>query len=212
MITLTVKNSARQLIDIHRDFVAAFKKLRRLKRWKHHIRGGIVSFELTLPPSGEWHYHAHIFAFKKSGQRYEQADLCADWEKSNNGAGRVTDIRRIDLEGGFREVVKYSFKPLDLMKNRFDAPRLRQFYELSKRSRLSQSFGEFYGFDFNDDSDKSDIDESDAPRCCQKCGEPVYMAILTRRELVDLRRAEHHEALLSRVYVKSRDAVFKSSG
>jgi hypothetical protein len=212
LITLTVKNSARQLVDIHRDFKSAFKKLRRLKRWKHHIRGGIASFELTVSASGEWHYHAHIFAFRKSRERYEQADLCADWEKSNSGAGSVVDIRAIkSLESGFREVVKYTFKPLDLMKNKFDAAKLLQFYELSKRSRLAESFGDFYGFNVDRDTEQSEP-ESEIDSFCPKCGDLLRFEFMTRRELVDLRSREHRETLINSVRGAPIAAVFKFTG
>jgi hypothetical protein len=212
LITLTVKNSSANLLDIHRDFKSAFKKLRRLKRWKHHIRGGIASFELTVSASGEWHYHAHIFAFRKSRERYEQADLCADWEKSNSGAGSVVDIRAIrSLESGFREVVKYTFKPLDLMKNKFDAAKLLQFYELSKRSRLAESFGDFYGFNVDRDTEQGEP-ETETDSFCPKCGDLLRFEFMTRRELVDLRSREHRETLINSVRGAPLAALFKFSG
>jgi hypothetical protein len=212
LITLTVKNSSVNLLDIHRSFKSAFKKLRRLKRWKQHIRGGIASFELTVSASGEWHYHAHIFAFRKSRERYEQADLCADWEKSNSGAGSVVDIRAIrSLESGFREVVKYTFKPLDLMKNKFDAAKLLQFYELSKRSRLAESFGEFYGFDVDRDNER-DKPKTETDSFCPKCGDLLRFEFVTRRELVNMRSREHRETLVNSVRGAPLAAVFKFSG
>jgi hypothetical protein len=213
LITLTVKNSRRQLIDIHRDFKSAFKKLRRLKRWKHHIRGGIVSFELTVSASGEWHYHAHIFAFRKSCDKYEQADLCDDWEKSNSGAGKIAYIQAVKngLESGFREVVKYPFKPIDLMKNKFDAAKLLQFYELSKRSRLAESFGEFYGFDVDRDTEQGEP-ETETDSFCPKCGDLLRFEFMTRRELVDLRSREHRETLINSVRGAPLAALFKFSG
>jgi hypothetical protein len=212
-ITLTVKNSSRPLADIHRDFRTAFKKLIRLKRWKHHIRGGIISFELTVSALGEWHYHAHIFAFRKSRERYEQPDLCADWEQSNSGAGNIAWIEAIKngLESGFREVVKYTFKPVDLMKNQFDAAKLRQFYELSKRSRLASSFGEFYGFNFDRDTEP-DEPQIETDGLCPKCGDLLRFEFMTRRELIDLRSREHRETLINSIRGAPIAAVFKFTG
>lgn len=180
MITLTVSNSSDNLLDIHREFKESFRRLRQKVNWKHHIRGGIASFELTVDKSGKWHYHAHLLCLRKSFDRYEQADLSEDWRKATRGAGFIVDIRQVhDLTEGFSEILKYSFKPLDLTKSRFNAERLRQFYELAKRSRLAETFGELYGLETSDEETEIEPElEIGSP--CPACQKPLEFVFVSR--------------------------------
>src|SRR6185369_4075795 len=58
LITLTFGRSQLPLLDQDKQFKAAFRRLRRLKRWKDHIDGAVCGYEFTLTADG-WHYHAH---------------------------------------------------------------------------------------------------------------------------------------------------------
>jgi hypothetical protein len=187
LITLSVKNSSDNLLEIHRLFKKSFRKLRQKKNWKTKMRGGIASFELTIDKNDLFHYHAHILAQRKSFDRYEQSDLSDDWNKATGGKGFIVDIRQIDLKDGFREVLKYSFKPLDLEKNRFDSDKLRQFNELSKRARLAESFGEFYGLEVEETAENEHQPEQlEAGSPCPTCAEPLEFVLLTRNELTSV--------------------------
>jgi hypothetical protein len=188
LITLTLKNTSDNLLEIHRFFKKSFRKLRQKKNWKTKMRGGIVSFELTIDKNGLSHYHAHILAQRKSFDRYEQSDLSDDWNKVTDGKGFIVDIRQVsDLKDGFREVLKYSFKPLDLEKNRFDSDKLRQFNELSKRARLAESFGEFYGLEVEEIAENEHQPEQlEAGSPCPTCAEPLHFVLLTRNELTSV--------------------------
>jgi hypothetical protein len=111
--------------------------------------------------------------------------LSDDWRKATGGRGFIVDIRQVrDLKEGFREVLKYSFKPLDIEKNRFDADKLRQFYELSRRGRLAESFGEFYGFEVAGNDENEPLTEHlEVGSPCPRCREPLEFVFHTRREL-----------------------------
>jgi hypothetical protein len=183
LVTLTLKNSKENLLDIHSFIKKSFRKLRRMKRWQAHIRGGIASFELTISESGDFNYHIHVLALRKSFARYEQADLTEDWRRATSGKGFIVDIRAVrELQSGFREVLKYQFKPLDVEKNRFDANKLKQFYELCRRKRLAESFGSFFGFDFEDESEfEGETLEAGDP--CPKCFQPLEFLLMKRADL-----------------------------
>jgi hypothetical protein len=183
LVTLTLKNSKDSLLDIHSFIKKSFRKLRQMKRWRSHIRGGIASFELTISESGEWHYHIHILALRASFARYEQADLTEDWRRATSGKGFIVDIRAVrELQSGFREVLKYQFKPLDVEKNRFDADKLKQFVDLCRRKRLAESFGSFFGFDFIDDSE-FEGETLEAGSSCPKCNLPLEFLLMKRADL-----------------------------
>jgi hypothetical protein len=187
LITLTLENSSDNLLEIHRFIKKSFRKLRQKKNWKTKMRGGIASFELTIDKAGQWHYHCHILAQRKSFDRYEQSDLSDDWNKATCGKGFIADIRQVDLKDGFREVLKYSFKPLDVEKNRFDSDKLRQFNELSKRARLAESFGEFYGLEVEEDAENEHQPEQlEVGSPCPDCSEPLHFVLLTRNELISV--------------------------
>lgn len=184
LITLTLKNSSDNLLQIHRFFKKAFRKLRQTVRWKSKIRGGLASFEVTIDAEGNWHYHAHILALRKSFDRYEQSDLTEDWRRATNGRGFITDIRQIrDLKSGFKEVLKYSFKPLDIEKNRFDSEHLRQFYELCKSGRLSDPFGAFYGLKTDENGDSEPVEKLEIGSPCPKCQNPLDFVFYSRSEI-----------------------------
>lgn len=184
MITLTVTNTSDNLLKIHRNFKNSFRRLRQTINWKHHIRGGIASFELTVSKDTKWHYHCHILALRKSYERYEQEILSNDWKKASRGDGFIVDIRQIkDLNAGFAEVLKYSFKPLDLAKNRFSPERLKEFFELTRRSRLAESFGEFHGLNF-DETETETEPELELGSPCPICQKPLAFIALTRDELI----------------------------
>lgn len=189
LITLTLKNSSDNLLEIHRFFKKAFRRLRQMSNWKRKMRGGVSSFELTVDENGFWHYHAHILALRKSFERYEQTDLTDDWRRATKEKGFIVDIRQVhDLKNGFRECLKYSFKPLDVEKNRFDANKLRQFNELSKRGRLAESFGEFYGLELDEaaGSDEHLAEVLDVGDPCPICFESLHYSLLTRNELISV--------------------------
>ena len=188
LITLTLKNTSDNLLKIHQFFKKSFRKLRQTVGWKSKIRGGVASFEVTVDKQGNWHYHCHILAFRSSAERYEQADLSNDWRRATAGKGFIVDIRQVrDLSAGFREVLKYSFKPLDLAKNRFDADKLQQFYALCLRGRLAESFGAFYGLEMPETDENEGIAERlEVGSPCPKCKKPLDFVFHTRNELESL--------------------------
>jgi hypothetical protein len=184
LVTLTIKDSKENLLDIHSFIKKSFRKLRQMKRWQSHIRGGIASFELTISENKEWHYHIHILALRKSFARYEQADLTEDWRRATSGKGFIVDIRAVrELQSGFREVLKYQFKPLDVEKNRFDADKLKQFVDLCRRKRLAESFGSFFGFDFEDEESEFESEILEAGSPCPKCFQPLEFLLMKRADL-----------------------------
>ena len=65
----------------------ALARLRRMKRWKALVAGGVMSIEVTRNRErGSWHVHAHVLA---DVHWYEQEDLLRDWRTALYGADVV---------------------------------------------------------------------------------------------------------------------------
>jgi hypothetical protein len=180
-ITLTAPNSFEHLATHHARFREWFRRLRRNARWAHRIRGGIISFEMTVNPNSGWHYHAHLLAFRKV--YYDQAELTEDWMSATNGEAFMVDIRETTVEEGLREVLKYIYKPADL--ERWTADQVREFMSM-KGARFSSVFGNLYGMKVEDDAEddaESGAEEYGEGDACPECGDPLFSVILTSEEL-----------------------------
>lgn len=136
LLTLTfrsIQNLTRKAIDFA---VACFAKLRRLKLWRDHVKGGMAGLEITWSPNG-WHPHFHALLDATWISRYE---ISRAWKKITGGAWLV-DIRRCDVHHGVREVAKYIAKGSTF----YASPtRLNQFMIATKGRRFFSTFGSFY--------------------------------------------------------------------
>lgn len=51
LITLTIRTDSNSLLIQDKHFKSAFRRLRRMKRWKDQIKGALCGYEFTLTPS-----------------------------------------------------------------------------------------------------------------------------------------------------------------
>lgn len=159
-ITLTRAN----LGTIGRDDILAlkraFKKLRRQAIWKHNVKGGIVSIELTNTGRG-WHPHMHILADvewlaiktprpRRWHSRTRKAELCRQasqelmeaWSACIGQMLSSIKVRRCDGETAVREVLKYAVKGSDLVES---LDPIGDAIRAISGGRLSTPFGTLYG-------------------------------------------------------------------
>ena len=180
LITLTVETYSHPLLVQDRLFKAAFRRLRRMKRWKDRISGALCSYEFTLTPKG-WHYHAHILAFRRAW--YDQAQLAEDWRRAMRTSTAIVDIRAIsNLADGLRSTLQYCFKPTEI--DNWTANEITQFEEM-RGVKLSDCFGALRGLRVMDNSEEDP--EAEHPLfvgCpCPECGAPLKRFKLSWRDL-----------------------------
>lgn len=159
-VTLTRSNVS----DLDRTDISslkkAFKQLRRQAIWKHNVKGGLVSLELTNTGKG-WHPHLHVLADcewlaidtprpKKYHSRatkkllFQQAaeELQQAWSACIGQLISSVKIRRCDGATAVREVLKYSVKGSDLADSPDPiGPAIRAITD----GRLCTPFGSMYG-------------------------------------------------------------------
>jgi hypothetical protein len=179
LITLTFRNSFEQLAVQDKHFKAAFRRLRRMKRWRDRISGALCGYEFTVTPTG-WHYHAHILSSRKAW--YDQTELADDWQKAARGRGEIVDIRAVsDLSYGLRDLLQYCFKPLDL--EMWTAADVQQF-EAMRRIKLSECFGELRGLKIEaDEIDNYTVNRLFVGYPCPECGERLERVKVSWRNL-----------------------------
>ncbi len=181
-ITLTAPNSFATLAEVHKQFRQWFKNLRRLSRWKHRIRGGVASFEVSGSDASGWHYHAHILAVRRV--YYDQAELVEDWQTATSGAAFIVDIREVeDVEKGVGECLKYAFKPKDL--EQWSPSMVKEFLDM-KGARFSSLFGCLYGMEIEEETDATDAEDIVEGAPCPDCGDPLFSIVLTPEEIAGL--------------------------
>jgi hypothetical protein len=185
-ITLTAPNSFATLAEVHAQFREWFRRLRRLSRWSHRIRGGVASFEVSGSEAGGWHYHAHILAVRRV--YYKQSELVEDWLTATGGAAFIVDIREIvDVEKGVAECLKYAFKPKDL--EEWAPSMVKEFLDM-KGARFSSLFGNLYGMEIEDETDATDAEDIVEGAPCPECGEALFSLTVTADELASLEAGE----------------------
>ena len=179
LITLTVETHSCSLVVQDKLFKAAFRRLRRMKRWKDCISGGLCSYEFTLTPKG-WHYHAHIIAFRRAW--YDQQHLAEDWQRASRTSTAIVDIRAIsNSSDGLRSTLQYCFKPIDV--ENWTANEIVQFEKL-RGIKLSDCFGTLRGLRLEDRETYPEAERPLSVGCpCPECGEPLKRLKLSWREL-----------------------------
>ncbi len=181
-ITLTAPNSFTTLAEVHAQFREWFRRLRRLSRWNHRIRGGVASFEVSGSEASGWHYHAHILAIRRV--YYEQSELVEDWLTATSDAAFIVDIREVvDVEKGVAECLKYAFKPKDL--EDWSPSMVKEFLDM-KGARFSSLFGCLYGMEIEPEEPQDEADGSQEGSACPECGEVLFSVVLTPEEIVVL--------------------------
>lgn len=79
---------AEQLADLRR----AMRRLRASLSWRHRVRGGVYSIEITRnKKTGRWHPHCHLIV---DGEFYPQAQLVKDWQAALASSGCWASVHR----------------------------------------------------------------------------------------------------------------------
>lgn len=178
LITLTLKNTEsleegfNSIKDAMRKMNAARRKgLSGSGRHKQiewcKVEGGIRSIEVTNKGKG-WHPHIHVFAL--INDYIDRVKLSEEFQRF--GGGKIVDVRKIkprelsdeellemndamikehQLIGGLLEVLKYPTKFSDLTPQQ-----MVEFYYVSKKCRLSQTFGNLIGLKLDADLNQAD--------------------------------------------------------
>ncbi len=185
-ITLTVPSSRERLAVHHARVKGAFRRLRRSRRWKNKVRGGVAGFEFTHKQRHGWHYHIHALVLRKA--YYTGADLAADWARVMGVPVAFVKINEVDdLGAALAETLKYCFKPSDIFGMKKDNEswthkQMAEFEEL-RGSRFGETFGELYGLKIETDEDSSEEDELFEGSPCPDCGLPLHSLMMTHEEL-----------------------------
>lgn len=118
IITLTQDDRTGESITaaFHR-LMDAFNRLRRMKRWKHYVRGGLVSLEVTRNfEDGHWHTHLHLLVdceWYPNGHNGQPTELLDDWRAALGTTGMPIGGARIEVAGMRKEHVKGCQSPKD---------------------------------------------------------------------------------------------------
>lgn len=109
LITLTIQHSNDPLDHQIKRLGDSFRKLRKHKEFKKHVRGGAFTLEVTYNVSrGEWHPHLHVIA---EGEYFPHGRLSAAW-LAVTGDSQIVDIRPIhDRAIAAKYLTKYAVKP-----------------------------------------------------------------------------------------------------
>lgn len=102
MMTFTVRSGpllAEQIVFLR----GCFREMRRRRAWKMHVKGYLVTLEVTRGAAG-WHAHLHVLS---DGSYWPFEDLRVEWKGVTKGEGSV-DIR---CAGSVKEALKYVVKP-----------------------------------------------------------------------------------------------------
>jgi hypothetical protein len=111
-MTLTLKHSSNRLDDQIDHLYDSFRRLKRQKSFKEHVKGGIWFFQIKwIDSSQEWHPHLHILW---TGRYYPQDVLSEAWRKASSGSW-IVDVRQIkDIEKTADYVARYATSPCNL--------------------------------------------------------------------------------------------------
>ncbi len=145
-IVLSKKNC--EFYDLKEGIVslwAAFTRLRHRKVWKR-VRGAVAVLEVTFNrQNSTWHPHLNILV---DSQFLPQSDLLAEWNDVCEGqASAGVWIERAD-RSTLPELFKYVTKLVDFVDN---AEAVKQFLSATKMLRFIRTYGEYYGFELDDE-------------------------------------------------------------
>jgi len=136
-VTLTIRSTGgglRPQIDALMD---AFRKMRRRREWKRHVKGGLYVLEVTHSPEHGWHPHLHLLV---TGTYWDQRKIQEEWSEVVGDLG-IVDIRAVrERSSAVKYVSKYVSKQSSPCG---DDPRLiEEFAEAMQGVRLVDSFGQ----------------------------------------------------------------------
>lgn len=140
-MTLTMPHSS-QALDVQlRHLMDTFRDLRSESEWKHYVRGGVWSLELTYNKErSEWHPHIHIIF---DGLYFPQPALKALWSMKH-GENVIVDVRAVSSSRvAASYIAKYVSKVVDL--EQWSDKEIREYATAMYRRRTVHTFGNCHG-------------------------------------------------------------------
>jgi hypothetical protein len=141
LLTLTLKHSNAPLRNQFEALTGFFKRLRKERFWKTHVRGGVWAFQLTYNhDTDEWHPHIHAII---DADHVDQQIYSSHWLHVTH-TSKIVDIRKVtNNEKGASYVSRYVSRPIKLT----DLPPYRhaELYEECKGRRMVNAFGNAHG-------------------------------------------------------------------
>ncbi len=140
-LTLTYRSNPQDLKPQLKFLRRKFAVLRRTPEWKHHVKGGIYTVEITFnSQTSQWHPHIHCII---DGSFWSHSDIVRVWTRVLHDDGGV-DIRIVH---GIRKIANYLAcyisKSCDL--DRLPPIRLAEWAVETHALRLCQTFGNLHG-------------------------------------------------------------------
>ena len=111
-ITLTMKHEPGPLAGGIARLAESFRRLRKGKRWRNRVIGGVYTIEITRnADSGCWHAHLHAVV---DGTFYKQSDLSNDWADASGGS-TIVHIQAVPSRASVAAYIsKYVSKPAQM--------------------------------------------------------------------------------------------------
>jgi len=140
MLTLTMKHETSEVGKCVDDLIESFRRLRKHKEWKKHVRGGAYVIETTTGKDGaHWHVHMHVLI---DGVFWNQKEIQAAWSTAV-GRPSIAHIQAIhERQNAVRYVTKYVTKAVDA--GAWSDDQLREYAIGMQRRRLMGTFGKWH--------------------------------------------------------------------
>ena len=148
-MTLTMPSSCDCLRNQLDHLMATFRELRSTDTWKHYVRGGIWSIELTFNGATKrWHPHIHVVF---DGNYFPQPELKALFSQIH-GEDVIVDVRAVhSTKDAAWYLAKYVSKVVDL--EDWGPIEIRSYARAMYRRRTIHTFGSCHGIAAEADPD-----------------------------------------------------------
>lgn len=137
LLTVTLRDGSHPLsVQIDRIY-DSFRQLRKRMQFKHHVRGGLWFFQVTVSRhNGHWHPHIHALI---EGKYFPHHKLKSLWESITTDS-YIVDIRAVRrARGAIKDVVRYIARPMSLKGLNDD--QMRELHDSFHGRRLCGTFG-----------------------------------------------------------------------
>lgn len=159
-LTLTIVSTDDPLAKRIDHLRQSFSRLRRQKAWKNHVKGGVVTVEVTWNPrTQQWHPHLHMLI---DGTYFPSKAIKAAWQEATGDSDIVHISRPAGRFAAAAYVAKYASKGMDFP----TAPdrRIAEWNHAIRSVRLAQTFGSLHGSKTTDEKiERPDGTEEIAP-------------------------------------------------
>jgi hypothetical protein len=140
LLTLTMKHESSEVGKCVDAIIESFRRLRKHKEWKKHVRGGAYVVETTTGKTGDhWHVHLHVLV---DGVYWDQKSIQSAWSTAV-GAPSIAHIQAIhERQKAVTYVTKYVTKAVDA--GAWSDDQLREYAIGMHRRRLMGTFGKWH--------------------------------------------------------------------